>query len=273
MNKLSNIIKGKNDEAQLQLDNLFKRIGSTPRILWYPNSGNDFRDLLELSVNRAGINKISDVPDLYIHSDYRSFDEEYLYYDERTEVEIENKFELELKTDIDYYCGNDYEVHIPQQPTVYLLNIKITSDKFGIIKQSVIYFIFESFNFLDQIILRNKLKIFYLVKVRDGYSKDGPNNKSISNIYAFLSKLATKYILVDSEIDIDNQVINKFKNKYKLQLFDYNLKSLHKIPDWSGLETYIYSTSFTQNNLDIQAFNEKMNSIIARPYRFRGIGY
>ena len=243
-----NLLKGKNENAHNRLNDLAKEIGENPSVLWYPSAGNDFRDILEMTKDRAKIHNIDLLPRLIIHTDYNAGWIDFNntpYNDGRTLVEVEQKFELELINDIDYEVSPRYVYFpdaAPSEPTIYLMDIKITSDSLGIVHRSIIYFLFENINFLDQIILKNNLPISHIVKVREG-CEFGGNRKSISIVYAFLSAMNTKYLIVDKRGHTDYQVVDRLQSKYNLELQTFDLNQCGSIHDWSGFEVNIFSVS------------------------------
>ena len=215
---LLTFLKGRDEEAQNRLNDLFQAIGIKPNILWYPSAGNDYRDVIELSQERARQHKIAVLPDLMIHTDYRA-NRNFVgiqYEDSRTALEIVNSCELELIQDIYYDRISDggRSGLVATKPLIHLLDIQVTSETAGTFNKSILYFHFENINFLDQVILKNKLRISHIVKVREG-AKWGDNVReeiiagriSISVVYAFVPLLNTEYILKDSEEVRMNMVV------------------------------------------------------------------
>ena len=131
-------------------------------------------------------------------------------------MEIVNSCELELIQDIYYDRISDggRSGLVATKPLIHLLDIQVTSETAGTFNKSILYFHFENINFLDQVILKNKLRISHIVKVREG-AKWGDNVReeiiagriSISVVYAFVPLLNTEYILKDSEEVRMNMVV------------------------------------------------------------------
>jgi hypothetical protein len=246
---ISKLLRGKNKESQTRLDALNTKLGDNPNISWYPSAGNDYRDIMELSEERARLHNIKELPDLFIHTDYSTNSvnlDGIVYNDGRTIVQIENKFELQLTHIFNYHVNPIYAhfaSHAPQEPTIYLLDISVSSEALGVIKRTVIYFLFENINFLDQIILKNKIKISHFVKVREGCSFGG-NGKSISIAYAFLSTFNTKYLLIDNEVDVDFKIVNQLIRRNRLSPSTYDLTEITSINDWSGFNVNIFSITY-----------------------------
>lgn len=263
---ITNFLRGKNKEAQNRINDLSRAIGADPNILWYPSAGDDYRDILELTHERARQHGIELLPDLIIHTDYKP---DWLnlngipYNDERTQVEVENRFELELTQDIIYEvnpCFVDFPNDAPNEPTIYLMDISITSNILGQVRKSILYFLFENINFLEQIILKNKLHISHFVKVREGCGFGG-NRKSISVVYAFLSAMKTKYLLVDHEEHTDYNLIRNLKIKHNLSPFGYELKKCDEIIDWSGFRVNVFSTAYSNLPMTDEITSEILETI------------
>lgn len=267
---INKILSGKNKQAQIRLEALSNSLGDNPNILWYPSAGRDFRDILQLSPTRAQLHKVSELPDLFIHTDYKPCWGhnwlklgEVVYNDDKTSVRIENIFELQLIKKIQYSINPafvSFPDDAPVEPTIYLLDILVTSNILGEIRQTVIYFLFENINFLDEVILKNNIPISFLVKVREGCGFGG-NRKSISVVYAFLSVLKTKYILIDTEEHTDFEIINQLKKKHNLSPLEYELKKTGLINSWSGFKVNIFSTLFGQQKLDEKGLKQILKKI------------
>jgi hypothetical protein len=267
---INKILSGKNKQAQNRIEEHSNSLGDNPNILWYPSAGIDFRDILELSPKRARDHRVTELPDLFIHTDYKPcWGVDWLnsggivYDDNRTSVRIKNIFELQLIKKFQYSINPefvDFPNDAPIEPTIYLLDILVTSNILGMVRQTVIYFLFENINFLDEIILKNNIPITFLVKVREGCGFGG-NRKSISLAYAFLSALKTKYILIDQEEHTDFQLINQLKNKHNLSPLYYDLKKIASINCWSGFKVNIFSILYGQQILDENGLKQILNKI------------
>jgi hypothetical protein len=261
-----NLLKGKEEDGKSRLDHLNQTLGSDPNILWYPSAGSDYRDLIELSDERANLHNIEVQPDLFIHTDYmvEGLDHKFTLYDDgKTSVEVENRYELELINEINYEVSSVYAVfnnEAPSKPIIYLLDIKVTSNTFGIIRKPLLYFNFENINFLDQIILKYKLRISHIVKVRDGCGFGG-NRKSTSFVYAFLSVMKTKYLLIDTQVDFSISHLKFYVNKYNLDLFSYDLNHCAEIISWSGFKVQVFSTDFKSVPMNNQIFEALLHLI------------
>lgn len=267
------LLRGVNKDSQARLDTLINDLGNNPNILWYPSSGNDFRDILEFTNERARLHKMQELPNLHIHTDYytaRLNLNEIVYTDTRTIVQIENKFELQLKNNIQYHINPEYvdfPNDAPDKPTIYLLDITVNSNTLGEIKKPVLYFLFENINFLDEIILKNKISISHLVKVREGCGFGG-NRKSISLVYAFISNLKTKYLLVDSEEHTDFKVIHQLQHKHNISPLLYDLIKTNSIDSWSGFYVNVFSVLHREEQLDDDKLSKILNIIDPSRYKY-----
>ena len=270
--KISELLKGKNKESQKQLDKLFCSIGDDPRILWYPSAGDDYRDISELSnanidrnnirgrINIATDYEITELPDIFVHTDYfkrwaklrqgEIFNDDNTGKDDKTRVTIENLYELQFNNglNINYNVNEDFVVfpeEAPKSPEIYLLDVRINSDTLGEIRKPVFYFLFENINFLEEVLLRNRINISHIVKVREGCAMGG-NKKSITVAYAFLSVLNTKYLIIDNHVeDFDFDLFMELKRELKrigIPVMDYKLEELEPRPriHWSGKEVRIF---------------------------------
>lgn len=262
---INKILRGIDGQSQTQLDNLSKSIGDNPNILWYPSAGNDYRDILELTHERAQFHGITELPDLFIHTDYN---QQFLrltgnaHNDFGTNVRIENRFELQLIQNVQYNINPEFvdsPDDAPIEPTIYLLDISVTSKILGEVKKTIIYFLFENINFLDEVILKNNIPISFLVKVREGCGFGG-NRKSISVAYAFLSILKTKYLLIDRQVQADFKIINQLKTKHNLSPLDYDLLKKGSI-QWSEFNVNVFSTTYGEKELQSEKLNEILNKI------------
>ena len=270
--KISELLKGENRESQKQLDKLFCSIGDNPRILWYPSAGDDYRDISELSnanidrnnirgrINIATDYEITELPDIFVHTDYfkrwaklrqgEIFNDDNTGKDDKTRVTIENLYELQFNNglNINYNVNEDFvsfPEEAPKSPEIYLLDVRINSDTLGEIRKPVFYFLFENINFLQEVLLKNRINISHIVKVREGCAMGG-NKKSITVAYAFLSVLNTKYLIIDNHVeDFDFDLFMELKRELKrigIPVMDYKLEELEPRPriHWSGKEVRIF---------------------------------
>jgi hypothetical protein len=116
----------------------------------------------------------------------------------------------------------------------------------------------ENINFLDEILLKNKIKLSHFIKVREGCAWGG-NRKSISIAFAFLGELKVKHILIDNEEHTDKELINSISHKHNLQPIKFDLKNAaqrRNIANWSGISVKVLDvilmpeTSLNNEDLD-----------------------
>lgn len=257
------LLKAASNEMQEDFEILISKIGKNPNTAWYPSSGNDFRDLIEA-------NRTKTRPDLFIHTDYNSawikFECGEVFNDGRTQVIITNVIELEFKEKINYFINPDFvtfsELANPT-PRIYVLDVEIDCS-FGLIKKPVVYFFMENINFLDEILLKNKIKISHIFKVREGCGFGG-NRKSISVAYAFLGNLKVKHVIVDDEEQTDKDLINTIAEKHHIRpehFFLKNASQRRNIANWSGLGVKVLDVHIgSHKSLTDEALNEILSKI------------
>jgi hypothetical protein len=248
---LNKIITTKKSIEQHKLEEFWKSCNnpSQPRILWYPSAGNDYRDILEMTTERASKHNINILPEVFIHTDYTT-NEKFvnlncgiIHKDSRTLVKLSDKTELtiskEWRDKIKYEVCRDFvgssEIH--SEPTIFLLDMVIESRQLGTVTKPVLYFKFENINFFREVVLKQKLNITHFVKVREGCGFGG-NRKSITFIYAFLGLIKTQYLLVDNEVHFaDNEVNFNFEGNFRGD-FRHNFHNF-LTKDHNQMEEYI----------------------------------
>lgn len=275
MNPIFNILKG----VDTRSDNELRKIeNQTNNIAWYPSAGLDFRDVYELS------NPIynQEIPDLFIHTDYKPdwslenpvFETFNLgpinnEFDNNFDFIIDDVFELEL-TELIRYSVNanyvDFPNDAPLEPKVFLLNVTVSYSG-NIISKPVLYFVFENINFLEEILLKQKIKISHFVKVREGCGFGG-SRKSISIVYAFIAKLGVKYLFIDNEEHTDFDLINRIKRRHRIDNCSCELSYINSIDSWSGFSVNVFKV-VNDNNLNTilnQISNQKNYSLKIKKY-------
>ncbi len=266
--KIKDLLKGKDKEAQDQLDELLNSIGENPNICWYPSAGNDYRNILELSSERANYNGIKELPDLFFHTDYRKkyivINEGKAYEDKNTTVNINKSNNLIFQEDVDSFVNPNYVTrpeYAASGPEVYLLEIEINSNEYGKIIRPVIYFLFENINFFEEVLLRYDIKISHLVKIRDG-SGSGTGKIGMDTLFFFLSKLETKYLISDAQLNYDLKIIDGIVERNNLEILDYEIGLLNILNiEWSYRESKTFSIRFVNQNLDFDQFEDNLNRI------------
>lgn len=196
---LTHILKGKNPKAQRKLNQLSQKLGATPNILWYPNAGYDFRDVIERHVS-------SSKPDLYFHTDYNAstdycqFEKGIVYKDNSRTIKITNVQELEFINPEHNNLNHEFSAspeHACKDIKVFLLKVK-TYEDFNSQTSKVIYFCMENVNFMEQVLLNYKISISNLVKVNEVLGDSG-GQKTIRLFSSFFSKLKIHYHYLDHE--------------------------------------------------------------------------
>jgi hypothetical protein len=267
MNTIFNILKGVDTLSDNELKKIEKQ---TKKIAWYPSAGSDYRDLLELS------NPIyTETPDLFIHTDYffKNFNPGRVRNEFNINVDaiINDVFELELTKLIRYSVNKNYVVShnedTPKSAKVFLLNVTV-SYAGNTISKPVLYFVFENINFLEEILLKHKIKISHFVKVCEGIGFGG-NNKSISIVYAFFAKLEVKYLFVDNANDnADFELVDRIRRSNSVENCSCELNHINSIESWSGLLVNVFEV-VNDNNLNSilnQISNQKNYSLKIKEY-------
>jgi len=257
---LQYLLSGKDPISQKYLDDYFKGLPAEPKILWYPSAGDDFRDILELSADRAINHGVSIPPDIFIHSDCDSpgykkngeFD-----YDEGNRIRINEIYELNLnpEANIRYFVDPkfySYPQYTPAEPVIQLIDITWISGKEGNYSGMVLYFTFENNNFLEEVILKFRIGISHLLKVREGLSDTGCR-MSITYVLDILSELKTKYLIFGDGFGSDSiycqeylELEKRLYEVYKLNPCSYTLKQTGEIPRWSGHRTGFYKINYQE---------------------------
>jgi hypothetical protein len=245
--KILDLLEGATESENRKWAEFLLRFNSTDfnttdeKILWYPSSGDDFKDIVNFSDKANRIISFEDLPNLFIHNDYdsRVFDKlnknVYLFNDGKTKVIAEDKIELRfnLKAKGNYSIRPNFVEFYESSfsiPHLYLFNLKIESAQFGKIYANLLYFSFENIN-LFEFFVANSIKIDFMVKVREGYSLGG-NRMSVTQVYFLLSRINLKYLINDTEIHWDWEVINQLiKMRSKLPK-SYKLNQIQAFENW-----------------------------------------
>lgn len=263
------LFRGKNLRSRIRLKQLSSQLGDNPKILWYPSCRNDLRDLMEFSEGRARKHQLEELPDIFFHTDCE-FEDPIHYWDNNvfihndrfTTIKVIGKYELELLSTITYFINPLYSTFQSQLgPKVFLFDLEIVSHKLGHLRKTMIYFLFENINFLDEVILKNNLKLSHIVKLGEGM----PNLKPITLVLNFLSKLETKYIAFDGVNGIDNKIAYRLKKKHELNLKYVEANFISEIENWSSYHVKFYKIQCTnflltpvlQNKLIKTIFNKR----------------
>ena len=285
------LLYGKTDRAKWCLYQLVKSLGKEPNMLWYPSAGDDYRDILEFSQQRAALYGMDAHPALHIHTDYMpswlqtykvlhkadfkpeigqsNIDENIqiqrgiVYEDDRTIVRIKESNELFFRrsANIQYSVKPqyaDFAEEAPTSPKAYLLDVEVGSVSLGIFRKPVLYFFFENINFLEEVLLKQRWRISHLLKVREGCGFGG-NRKSISLSYALLSELQTRYLMVDTGVHIDMLLVDTIAKRFSLTPKAVGLERVGKISLWSN---YSHVNIFRVEPEQRRLMQQDLNSLV-----------
>jgi hypothetical protein len=271
---LKNLLKGKTDQAQHALDEFFSGIDEE-KILWYPSAGRDYRDLIETTPERLALHGISEQPNIICHTDcnpsWTGLDQDRLlpmimHQDMHTTVTLMEKFSLTFAPDINiHYHVRDshvsaYDPHQPGKAAIYFLTLKIMSDTQGEFTVQMFYFMFENYNFLEELILKNKLAITHFVKVRQGCGMGGCG-KCISVFYSLLENIGVKYLLVDGEVHYCHETHARLASQFHIKHKNYKLISIGIPLKWSDYDVRAFRVESLPGYLENSAFNLNLASI------------
>ena len=259
---LSKILKAIDRNSEIKLAELIENVGENPNILWYPSAGLDFRDIIEAE-ERTEIS-----PDLYFHTDYcRDVDIVVgtIFNDGRTIVEIIEINYLSCSDEINYHVSKNF-ASLPDlifaKPRVLLCDVLVTYDG-GQIRKPVLYWFFENINFLDEVLLKFNISISHIVKVCEGMAWGG-NKESISICYAFLSRLRTKYLLIDNRVDFNLRLIRVIRGKHSIELRNFkliNIADRRNVRNWSHRCVAVMRVEILDQLYTTKKFNENLELI------------
>ncbi len=261
---LRELLEGCNARAGAALDGLFAALpGGEERISWYPSCGSDFRDLLEmLSPERQRLHGLDEAPNLFIHTDYFprwvGLKPGVVRQDGRTTVEVLELHDVRVRDGIDFH----YEVSAENatfpkdaytRPVITLARVRVTSNLLGVVEGWVFFFFFENHNFLEEIVLRQGLRITHFVKVREGVGFGG-NRKSISVFYALLAHVGVRYLLVDSQVQYNTPTHDRLALRFGISHPAFRLERTGESIRWSefGVRAFrVIPESGTLSDVDL----------------------
>jgi hypothetical protein len=263
--KFRNILNGKTAQAQESLNAFFANI-RREKILWYPSAGFDYRDLLEMTRENRTRHGISQAPNIICHTDYcyswtklENIEDDILYSDSQMTVKLIEKIPLDIAPEVGFqYIVDpnyvDFPQNAPEKPTVFLLNLEVTSVELGTFSASVFFFVLENYNFLQEILLKHKIHISHFVKICEGCGFGG-NRNSITVFYSLLGNLSVKYLLVDNEIHYNRTTHDEIAARYNICHKNFELEMLNTLPSWSDFSAKIFKVvprpgNLTQDGLD-----------------------
>ena len=232
MNKITNLLKGNTRESKIAFDNLKTKLGKEYSSCWYPSSASDFGLINE--IERSGWK-----PDLFIFTDY-ALDAHHFDFDlgenstlnwEYTYGKIIESNPIDFKTAINYDVNPDY-VGLPEfaRDETFILLLKIElwhKDTEQLLSTNdVLYFNFENINFLDEVLLKNKVQMEYFLKTNEGMGYGG-GKRSVKGVYGLFSELGVKHLLTDRyENHGDVKIFKEMKTKHNLIPKCYTLNGL-----------------------------------------------
>lgn len=266
--KFSDLVQGRNDAAQKALEAFLATVPNED-VLWYPSAGADFRDILEMTPARREVFRIADEPGIIIHTDYNSgwthLDQDVVHQDARTTVRILERHALSLcpAFPVRYAVRPefvDFPGDSPRKPTILLLKVRVSSNRLGEVERWVFFFMFENYNFLEELVLRHGLRISHLVKIREGCGFGG-NRKSISVVYSLLAHIGVRYLLVDDEIHYCRETHARIARTFRIDHPGFTLEHLAGPNKWSGFEANVFRVNPSGTFLTRDSLNDILRTI------------
>ncbi len=290
--KLLDILDGKDQRSREKLNELKSLIGEEERLLWYPSAGQDYSDLLMFHPNFLKLIGINEVPNLVIHTEYsrRFMDIEIgrkTKWCRLGEFYIKEKFSLKIKDGFSVKPEIGFGGYISEKffkPKIFLLIIEVKNRRFGDYEIPLIFFAYENYNFMEEVLIKHGIKIRFFSKKVDGKGY-GNAVVGMDPVYGILPALGVKYFFADylsnaftrhfGQYDYYmEEVIYKIRNKMQRELLEkrselYNSQNYHEfrkremeIMDFlSKLEIYyvlkvVYDNSFSNNYRIFKMENE-----------------
>ncbi len=225
--------------------------------------------MLECSPERMEKHTVTEAPNIYFHSDYWFFNEFKQFEDNRvlledssTKITILELHPLEWKDPIRYDYSIDYEYtgHKTKEPMekVHFLKLKIESNVLKTREVCVFYFHLENFRFLEEVILKNSLKIHTLVKTNSGMGFGG-GKICISTIYEYLANLEVRYLYSDHMFHWNENAQERAMRAFPERPRDFILTKLYEL-GWNG-GTGIYQIEPAFGDLTLRRFEETLGTI------------
>ena len=179
-----------------------------PRIAWYPSAGEDFRDMLYLSLNYLKTRRNSALfppcPNIFLHTDYfpwensKFLDNQFVHVDDRTSIFVRSIEELPR-------CDLPLDVQIVDFPNgskatgrVLFLEVEIDSEVLGKFSAPVIYAFVENSVFCAEIALPLQAIFSHVIHIRYGGGCGGGGRSSGTWILNVLRKLRCECFITDS---------------------------------------------------------------------------
>ena len=187
-------------------------LGRDPKLLWYPSSDQDYRDLLHLHPDRFPRQStfedpvVGTFPDVYIHTDYLPWRPEnfqpgaYLFDGRRTRIRAVRITPLvapDLRLEV---CPAlvDFPDGGADTGKILLIDAEVESDVLGRFERTLVYFATENISFFVEAVLRRGLTISHLVNIRDGSGLGGGGKVNFKFLWLFLGRMGTEYLISDN---------------------------------------------------------------------------
>ncbi len=267
-NMLKELFRAISPQGEDTLTKFFSGI-QEEKILWYPASGGDFRDILEFSPERMEKHALGEAPNIFFHSDYMYYHEmnlienlKVLIDDRKTKITVLEIHPLIWRNPRAYrYSINfDFTGFHTSEPKfkVHFLKLLIESNMLATREVCLFYFHLENFHFLEDVILKNNFKIHTLVKTNTGMGFGG-GKICISPVYQYLANLEVKYLLTDHMFHWSREGQERIGNAFRTKPKEFYLKKLYEL-SWNG-GTGIFQVHPGEHRLTLQQFEESLQII------------
>lgn len=187
-------------------------LGRDPRLLWYPSSGNDYRDLLHLHPDRFRAETRPDqpvfetAPDVYVHTDYHPWlaaggsgplD---LFDGKKTRIRAVRTTPL-AATGLPFEVKPELVVFPERRPgsgRIHLVDAEVESSVLGSYERTLLYVTTENISFFTRAVLARGLRVHTLVNIRDGAGCGGGGHVNFKFLWFFLGLMGTEYLVTDN---------------------------------------------------------------------------
>jgi len=252
MKKIVQILNGVDLESKEKLKALKNKLKTDYTTCWYPCSADDFAVI-------HAIERSEWLPDLFVYTDYLrnefNLEEGAERRYEYTNSKILSKSELKITPNYKYHVDKtfiDLPDLISEEPIILLLEVGLWHNDSGAFlgNKDVIYFNFENINFLDEILLKQKIKIDFMIKTNEGMAWGG-GRRSIKGSYGLFSELGVDYLLTDKHGEHgDVKLYNEMVEKHQLSPKAFKLKGIHNRAHLRGRGT-CYNVKYTEESFNV----------------------
>lgn len=191
-------------------------------LVWYPSSGNDYRDILELSPERLALHGLGRAPHLFIHTDVSDNWYNLIIKPDKTLVNLASTqaFVLEaerikpsasLRQTVglnDAYFANDKTIG-----GGWLMRICINSNKLGVHEAWMIRLECRNYDFFVRMVIEAGLRIDTFIQVRQGLGLGGCN-LGTSHLLPWLTWAGVHEIICDGEFHGNEENFLKVANLF-----------------------------------------------------------